>query len=81
MESRLTCWPGWDSAERMHRFISWVGLLSAALTTAVLTAGPALALQGAAPANAEPEIPAWVFGVGAIAAVAVVAIWSVRRRP
>ncbi|OBK95708.1 hypothetical protein A5645_12175 [Mycobacterium asiaticum] len=65
----------------MHRFITWVGLLSALLTSTVLTAGPAFALPSATPANAEPEVPAWVFGVGAIAAVAVVAFWSVRRRP
>ncbi|OBI73727.1 hypothetical protein [Mycobacterium asiaticum] len=65
----------------MHQFITWVGLLSALLTSTVLTAGAASAVPGAAPANTEPEVPAWVFGAGAIAAVAVVAFWSMRRRP
>ncbi|WP_205875473.1 hypothetical protein [Mycobacterium camsae] len=35
----------------------------------------------AKPPDPDGELPAWPFAVGAIAAVAVVAIWSVRRRP
>lgn len=56
-------------------------------TTAVpgafrLTAAGADTTEPAAkPADPDGELPAWPFAVGAIAAVAVVAIWSVRRRP
>ncbi|WP_155763661.1 hypothetical protein [Mycobacterium asiaticum] len=55
--------------------------LSALLTAAILTAGLAGAVPVADPRNADPDVPPWVFAVGAIAAVAAVAIWSVRRRP
>ncbi len=40
------------------------------------TPGPA-----AKPADPDGELPAWPFAVGAVVAVAVVALWSVRRRP
>lgn len=44
-------------------------------------AGTSAAGPAAAPREPEPDIPPWVFAVGAIAAVAVVAFWSTRRRP
>ncbi|WP_155769375.1 hypothetical protein [Mycobacterium asiaticum] len=57
----------------LARVLIRVGLLGAVLMlTAVLTA--------AAP-DPDAEMPAWPFVLGAVAAVAVVAIWSVRRRP
>ncbi len=42
---------------------------------------PGTPRPSAKPAEPDGELPAWPFAVGAIAAVAVVAIWSVRRRP
>jgi hypothetical protein len=57
----------------MKRLITRVGLLWAvASLVAVLTA--------AAP-DPDGEMPVWPFAVGAIAAVAAGAYWSVRRRP
>ena len=64
----------------MNRLLRAASLWAALAFTAVLTAGTAGAHAGA---DRDPgaELPAWPFAVGAIAAVAVVAIWSVRRRP
>ena len=57
----------------MKRLISRVGLLWAVVAVvAVLTA--------AAP-DPDGDMPVWPFAVGAIAAVAAAAFWSVRRRP
>jgi drug/metabolite transporter (DMT)-like permease len=57
----------------MKRLITRVGLLWAAVAVvAVLTA--------AAP-DPDGDMPVWPFAVGAIAAVAAAAFWSVRRRP
>jgi drug/metabolite transporter (DMT)-like permease len=57
----------------MKRLITRFGLLWAVVSVvAVLTA--------AAP-DPDGEMPVWPFAVGAIAAVAAGAYWSVRRRP
>jgi hypothetical protein len=57
----------------MKRLITRLGLLWAVVTlVAVLTA--------AAP-DPDGDVPVWPFAVGAIAAVAAAAFWSVRRRP
>lgn len=54
----------------------------ASADSARVWAGPPDTSHPAAkPADPDGELPAWPFAVGAIAAVAVVAIWSVRRRP
>jgi len=64
----------------LNRLLPAAQLWATLVITAVLTAATASAHAGA---DRDPngELPAWPFVVGAIAAVAVVAFWSVRRRP
>lgn len=64
----------------LNRLLPAAQLWATLVITAVLTAAMASAHAGA---DRDPngELPAWPFAVGAIAAVAVVAFWSVRRRP
>lgn len=57
----------------MKRLITRVGLLWAVVTVVAL-------LTAAAP-DPDGDMPVWPFAVGAIAAVAAGAFWSVRRRP
>ncbi|BDB45749.1 MULTISPECIES: hypothetical protein [Mycobacterium] len=72
---------GFEAKAQLRRLIVRMGLLSAVLVgCAVLTAGVASA-YAAAPHEPDPNPPVWPFVVGAVAAVAVVAIWQVRRRP
>lgn len=65
---------------RMSRLLRVASLSAVLVITALLTAGTAGAHAGA-DRGPDAELPAWPFAVGAIAAVAVMAIWSVRRRP
>lgn len=64
----------------MNRLLRAALVWATLAITAVLTPGTAWAHAGA---DRDPgaELPAWPFAVGAIVAVAVVAVWSVRRRP
>jgi hypothetical protein len=64
----------------MKRLLGTASLWATLTISAVLSAGIAAANAGAG-RDPNAELPAWPFAVGANAAVAVVAIWSVRRRP
>ncbi|MHA7648837.1 hypothetical protein ACX9NE_00250 [Mycobacterium sp. ML4] len=64
----------------MKRLVRTAPLWVAMAVVAVLMAGTASA-HSAAPQDPDAQLPTWPFAVGAIAAVAAVAIWSVRRRP
>lgn len=64
----------------VNRMLPVASLWAGMAIIAVLTAGTASADAGAG-RDPDGELPAWSFAVGAIAAVAVVAFWSVRRRP
>lgn len=63
----------------MNRLLRVGSLWAVMVITAVLTAGTAGAHAGA-DRDPNAELPTWPFALGAIAAVAAVAIWSVRRR-
>ena len=71
---------GQGGLSRMRQLIVRASLLCTIMTvTALLTAG----LASASPAvpDSDPDLPVWPFAVGTIAAVAVAAFWSVRRKP